>query len=306
MTTQILFVILGVVVLLLVLASFVFFLKRQGTSETNVSLEASANVLAALREERANLVKALSSHAISQAEFLRAERDLAQRLLDEGGMPSGTHQRHDERRFVKVTAVMLALALPLLGTGLYLKVGDFSSLDENAMLQVENARHSREALSGNKDMMGAIERLEAEVEKRPNNLSAWQILADHYVGTGNLEQAVMAYENVVRLDPKDAKAVVELIDLMLGTTGEVTPKLMELVDKALVLNPMEPKILLLAGYIRFETGETAECVKYWNRLLQVMPDGDEKVALEEKVQAVMKEAGMTTLPDDPELKRFKK
>lgn len=302
MTPQILFVVLAAVVLLGVLVSFGLMLKRPAKSETAVNREAAANVLTALREERDRLVAALENRTLSQADFVREERALAQRLLDEGGMPTATAQRLDETRAIRVTALMLAVVLPLLGTGLYLKVGDFSSLEENALLQVENARHSREAFEG-ADMMGAIERLEGEVQKRPNNLSAWQILADHYLGTGNLEQALIAYENVVRLDPKDDKSLVTLIDLMIGTSGEVTPRLMDLVNRALELNPMEPKILLLGGYIRYEEGDSKEAVLLWNRLLTVMPEGEEKAALKEKIADVMKAAGMTALPKDPVLER---
>lgn len=144
--------------------------------------------------------------------------------------------------------------VPATTTGLYLYYGDYSSLDPKAQEQI---RATREAMQSQRNMFETVKRLEAGVVSQPDNLEAWEILAEHYAQTGNLAQAVVAYENVVRLKPDNAVAYGELADILVATQdGDLSGKVAEYVFKALELDPYQMKSLLLGGAVAFDQATT--------------------------------------------------
>lgn len=289
--TQIIFVAVAIVVVLLIIGTFYIAMrfKKEADYDEGASEADRRAVRVALQKEHAELSARHERGRISDAAFEKAERALAQRLLDEGGLPPEKTPHKGaagEGGFVKVTALAISLLLPITGAGLYLFYGDFSSLQSDALAQVAA---TREAVANEKTMQGVINKLEIAVEKDRNNLSAWEILAEHYAQNGNLAQAEMAYENVVRLNPKDARAISSLIDVEVGLHEGVDPngKIPALVEKALALDPFEPKILLLGGFIAYQKGEYEKAALYWNRLKSIVPPND---PMEQMIDANLAEA----------------
>lgn len=251
----------------------------------------------ALRYEYDRAVAAKKAGRMTDEEFRERESELVLRTLDETALPdeSAKAQSHT---LLMATIAAIAVMVPATTTGLYLYYGDYSSLDPKAQEQI---RATREAMQSQRNMFETVKRLEAGVVSQPDNLEAWEILAEHYAQTGNLAQAVVAYENVVRLKPDNAVAYGELADILVATQdGDLSGKVAEYVFKALELDPYQMKSLLLGGAVAFDQGDYAKAAILWNRFRQMVPPEDEIYAtLTSNIEMALRNGNLKEIPQDP-------
>ena len=130
----------------------------------------------ALRYEYDRAVAAKKAGRMTDEEFRERESELVLRTLDETALPdeSAKAQSHT---LLMATIAAIAVMVPATTTGLYLYYGDYSSLDPKAQEQI---RATREAMQSQRNMFETVKRLEAGVVSQPDNLEAWEILAEHY------------------------------------------------------------------------------------------------------------------------------
>lgn len=251
----------------------------------------------ALRYEYDRAVAAKKAGRMTDEEFRERESELVLRTLDETALPdeSAKAQSHT---LLMATVAAIAVMVPATTTGLYLYYGDYSSLDPKAQEQI---RATREAMQSQRNMFETVKRLEAGVVSQPDNLEAWEILAEHYAQTGNLAQAVVAYENVVRLKPDNAVAYGELADILVATQdGDLSGKVAEYVFKALELDPYQMKSLLLGGAVAFDQGDYAKAAILWNRFRQMVPPEDEIYStLTSNIEMALRNGKLKEIPKDP-------
>ncbi len=299
---QIVLVVIGIVIILFIVLTFVIAMNFSKSGREDEEAAASKKaVRVSLQREHAALEARRDRGELTAEQFAKKEGELAQRLLDEGGLPEAQHEPRKERSLVKLTAFALTILFPLTGAGLYLFYGDFSSLSSDAVTQIEA---TREAVKNQKTMAGVIMRLEEAVQKDPKNVSAWEILADHYVETRNLSQAQLAYEKLVELQPKDVHPLTKLIEVSVELdNGTISPHVFDLIKRAMVLDPNDGNLWLMAGFAYNEEGNYKEAVLYWHRLVSILPEKDQmRQALEFHIQEAMKTGNLKDYPDDPFLK----
>lgn len=251
----------------------------------------------ALRYEYARAVEAKNAGRMTDEEFRERESELVLRTIDETALPDA-ETKAQSHTLLLATVAALVVMIPATTTGLYLYYGDYSSLDPKAQEQI---RATREAMQSQRNMFETVKRLEEGVVSQPDNLEAWEILAEHYAQTGNLAQAVVAYENVVRLKPENAQAYGELADILVAVQeGDLSGKVAEYVFKALELDPYQQKSLVLGGAVAFDQGDYAKAAILWNRFRQMVPPEDEIYkALTSNIEMALRNGNMTEIPKDP-------
>jgi cytochrome c-type biogenesis protein CcmH len=102
------------------------------------------------------------------------------------------------------------------------------------------------------------------------------MLARAYGVLDKWPDAVRAYENLMRLKPNDADVMAhygEAIALLNGRNLEGRP--MELVHRALEIDPKNMKGLELAGVEAFQRKQYPEAIKYWQQLVDLSPPGEQ-------------------------------
>lgn len=277
---------------------------RSGGDDKARQWARTAETVAALQGAYQRAVKRRAAGSLSEAAFAERENELAMRLVQEI-RPEADVDRRESRKAGVAALAAIVVMVPATTAGLYMRYGDFSSMDARALAQIAA---TREAFTAEKTMAESIETLKRAVEKDPDNLQAWEILADHYAVTEHLAEAEMAFENVVRLDPKNARAYGELVDLQVALQdGNLGGEIPALIKKALALDPYQEKTLLVAGVLAIQEGRPKDAVIYWRRLRARMPD-DEQMApfLDANIDAAMKAAGLTEPPLDPVAPNLKK
>lgn len=262
----------------------------------------TADNLAGLREEYAHLVEQQAAGRLTQAAFAELEEELALRVLEEteetkdSADPSQVRKDADNARTSLITTAAVAVMIPATAVGAYLWYGDFSALDERA---VEQVRLAAQAAKSERDMQGTMASLEKAVQSNKDNLEAWELLAEQYNATGNLSQAAIAFENVVRLAPKNANAWAELADLTIALNPSDLLKAGEMAEKALAVDPWHQKGLMIGAAAAFERGDYAHAAVLFDRLRKQIPAGNEvHDALTQQIEMTLAAGGLKAIPKD--------
>lgn len=262
----------------------------------------TADNLAGLREEYAHLVEQQAAGRLTQAAFAEREEEFALRVLEEteetkdSADPSQVRKDADNARTSLITTAAVAVMIPATAVGAYLWYGDFSALDERA---VEQVRLAAQAAKSERDMQGTMASLEKAVQSNKDNLEAWELLAEQYNATGNLSQAAIAFENVVRLAPKNANAWAELADLTIALNPSDLLKAGEIAEKALAVDPWHQKGLMIGAAAAFERGDYAHAAVLFDRLRKQIPAGNEvHDALTQQIEMTLAAGGLKAIPKD--------
>lgn len=262
----------------------------------------TADNLAGLREEYAHLVEQQAAGRLTQAAFAEREEELALRVLEEteetkdSADPSQVRKDADNARTSLITTAAVAVMIPATAVGAYLWYGDFSALDERA---VEQVRLAAQAAKSERDMQGTMASLEKAVQSNKDNLEAWELLAEQYNATGNLSQAAIAFENVVRLAPKNANAWAELADLTIALNPSDLLKAGDIAEKALAVDPWHQKGLMIGAAAAFERGDYAHAAVLFDRLRKQIPAGNEvHDALTQQIEMTLAAGGLKAIPKD--------
>lgn len=268
-------------------------LLQSAATRVDESGQKEANV-AIYRDQISELEIDLANGIVSQEQFDQDRDEIERRLLEDvtshDAVPSKPLKPPKEGRGV-VYAV--ALGLPIVAVAFYLRVGN-----PYAAPTVANAPVPSMAPTGTGDM--SQQRIEANVaslakrlEQNPGDLAGWTMLGRSYASLGKYREASAAYAKASALKPDDADLLADYaFSLAMGSDQKLQGKPVELIKKALQLDPENPKALELAGSAAFEAQDYKRAIEYWQKLLERVPANSEVAeSLTERINQAKTRAG---------------
>ena len=242
-------------------------LLRKGNSRTGIVREA-ANV-SIYRDQLAELEADLRSDVLSKEQYEQSKRELQQRMLQdvpEGESMTSMAMAGGNRSNVATITVMV-LAIPLLAVSLYLWLGNTKGLTPQPAPE-----QAPMAEAGHQNFSSVLDNLIARLRDQPDDLEGWIMLGRTYAIMQRFNEAKIAYERVIALSPESPELLVDYADIVAMTNeGSLLGKPIELINKALSLNPENPKALALAGTAAFEQKNFKQAAVYWEKLLVQIP-----------------------------------
>lgn len=237
-----------------------------------------ALALNVLREQRSELDAELAAGRLDAAAHAQGLAELAQRLATEAAEDTAAPpQAHAPRR---AWALAVALLLPLLAGGLYLKLGN------PAALNPANTQAPEGVTPAQIEQM--VVGLAAKVKANPEDLEGLQMLGRSYMVLGRFQEAVAAYEALAAKRPSaevyaDWADALGSVDSSKGLAGE--PE--KLIAKALQLDANNVKALALAGTVAFDRKDYRTALVHWERMAtQIDPQSE----MGQSAQAMIQEA----------------
>ncbi|HEY5995121.1 MAG TPA: c-type cytochrome biogenesis protein CcmI [Gallionellaceae bacterium] len=251
--------------LLAVALGFVVWPLWRGAARNNDVVRDAAN-LEIFRDQIAEMDADLANGLLTPELYEQGKRELQARLLDEVKSPAGKGEA-EPRNPLKILAVVLTVLLPLASVGMYWKLGNqnvFLPQDPHA-----NAEGFGAVLSE-----AGIKALEEKLASNPNMPEDWLLLARSYAQLERWTDSVKAYEKLTGLVPNEAQLWAEYADVLGMVHGQslVGPPT-TLLDKALALDPANPKALALSGAAAMERGDYPAAVRHWENLMKQLPPG---------------------------------
>ncbi|MBI5706385.1 MAG: c-type cytochrome biogenesis protein CcmI, partial [Armatimonadetes bacterium] len=283
MTLWMLFAAMLVMALLFVLPPLLRQARTRGPNQDEINVVVHRKRLTELEAD-------LASGSLNEAQFAQAREDLERELLHELADAADTATTHAAPSTGRVSAVIVAIAIPLLALGLYYKLGSWRALEvgtagssvpvqEIADSGMSNA--TPDAAMSNNNMPPVdemVKRLEQKLQKEPNDATGWLMLGRSYVYLNRYTDAVRAYAQAETLtQPPDAQLYAEYAEAMALANGDSLAGAPErLLENALALQPDNPNALWLAGMSAFQKADYPTAISSWEILQKSAPPDSEQ------------------------------
>lgn len=236
---------------------------------------------------------------LGPAEAEAAKREIERRLLRAG----------DERetrlmpRSAAVTALVVAVAVPIGAVALYLKLGQPSIPAQplaSRTLPKADVAATREA--GNIAEMAT--KLAERLKENPSDLQGWMLLGRSYMQIERFDDAAMAYGRAAEIAPDDVNARMGAAESQVyAAQGMVTPKAVEGFEALLRLDPKHPGARYYLALARGQAGDMRGAFEGWKALAA---DSAADAPWQPALQARLREAAQTlkidlaeALPNSP-------
>jgi cytochrome c-type biogenesis protein CcmH len=257
--------------------------SHHGRTEANVGV---------YRDQLSELEMDLRNGIVGPEQYQQDRDEIERRLLEDVSIsePTTRPSGGDKRRL----AFALALAFPLVAVSFYLAVGNPKAISPEAAAVTP-------AVAGTGTNEFSQQRIEANVASlakrladNPSDGPGWVMLARSYSSMEKYREADDAFAKATALVTNDADLWAEYAFANAMANGrQLQGKPLELVNKALKLDPENLKGLELAGSAAFQAKDYKQAIEYWQRLLSKVP-ADSEVA--ESVKQRLEEAKSLAKP----------
>ncbi|MEY2620123.1 MAG: cytochrome c-type biosis protein CcmI [Pseudomonadota bacterium] len=226
---------------------------------------------------------------------LRAE--ISRRLLEEHG--NGAATWHDGP--TRGLAWALGLAVTVLAVILYGTLGTPQALSQPERAASTGQPSATQVEAMVSQMTQALEARAQRGESRPEDGPAWAMAARTLATMQRFQEADRAFARALAIMPNDAHLLADradILSLLQGQNPEGEP--MRLIERALRLDPNQPKALALAGSVAFRRGELATAISHWQRALDHLPPESEFArGLAQSLQQARQAQGMAPAGTSP-------
>jgi cytochrome c-type biogenesis protein CcmH len=231
------------------------------------------------RDQLARLERDREEDLIGQTDYEQAKLELQRRLIDDASVEDAKVTLHPPKK----TMVAVGIALPIAAIGLYFLLGNPATLAPNG------PQHKVEAQELNRMLEGLAQKL----EKEPENLQGWAMLARSYKAVGRNIEAEQAFARAGSFLDSDAQMLATYADVVATNAGgNLSGKPTELIEKALKADPNNGMAMWLAGTAAFQRNDFDKAVKIWERLVQqVAPDSEDEQMLQNAISEAYAKAG---------------
>ncbi len=239
--------------------------------------------VAALRQQLQQLNERLARGDLSAAAHAPLKAKLERQLLDavlatpapgEAGATTAAAPP-TPRPSTRLTAVLGAAIVALAGGG-YALTGSPGLPSAGAPGAVVASPEGGGTAANAEQFAAVVERLAEKLKEQPNNPEGWAMLARSYARLSRPAEALTAYSKAVAQKGDDPQLLADYADLMAFQNNRTLagePTL--LIERALKLDPNQPKALALAGSAAFDRKDFTAAVRHWELLAKVSPPGSE-------------------------------
>jgi cytochrome c-type biogenesis protein CcmH len=185
--------------------------------------------------------------------------------------------------------LLAAILVPVLGVGLYMHWG--------ALEPLQQAREMAAQQPQSIEQMTA--RLERAVKETPDSAEAWYFLGRTYMAQERAADAAKAFEKAVGLAGRAPELLGQWAQALYFANGKQwNAQLQALTDEALKADAQEVTSLGLLGIAAYESQRYADAVRYWERLVAVLPEQDpSRVAIASGIARAREQIGEDEEPN---------
>ena len=249
---------------------------RKGDDERKL-----ANI-AVYRDQLAELKNDLQNGIVSEEQYAQDRDEIERRLLEDtkSAQPEKKTEKKSEKKqataavSARNTAYALGIGIPFVAIVFYLNVGTPKGITgavvTNTPTSSAPAPRTQEQIEAN------VAALAKRLESNPSDAQGWTMLARSYSSMEKFSESAGAYAKATELTPNNGDLWAEYAFATAMANGRsLEGKPMELIQRALKVEPENAKALQLAGSAAFQAKDYKKAVGYWERVLKQVPPGSE-------------------------------
>ncbi len=223
-------------------------------------------LVAVYRDQLRELEADVNAGQLSLERYDEARGEIERRLLDDVRSEEDGAERAVDRG--RLAAVVTGVTLPVVAVGLYFLVGNPRALSPGVAAVAERPPHSLDT----RQVEALVGRLAARLQRNPEDVEGWVMLARSYAALRRHEDAARAYANAVSRLPADAQLLADYADLLAMAQGRrLQGEPEKIIARSLAADPNNVKALALAGTLALEKSDHAGALHHWERILRLVP-----------------------------------
>ncbi len=235
------------------------FLRRGNRDEA----AEGAHDLEVYRDQLRELERDAKRGMIGEAEANEARAEIGRRILKSADRTAATRGSRDS--WARVAATATVLAVPLVAWGVYAVTGSPGMADQR--LAERMTRNPADA-----SVEELIARAELHLRENPSDGRGWEVLAPIYQRTGRTADAVLAWRNAIRLNGASAPREAGLGEaIAAAAAGMVTVEAEDAFERALKLDPLEPRARYFTALAKAQEGRPEEALAAWTEFADTLP-----------------------------------
>ena len=279
-----------IVVAFFIVAGLLLVLPPLLRHRTGAGVSSSGANVAIYRDQLRELESDMRAGSLSAELYEQSRREIEARLLEDLRRPESAEAPGKKWRSA---AIALAIVIPVCAVGLYFIVGNPRALAP------ADAGTTAHGLS-QQQVQAMVDRLAERLKANPEDAQGWLMLGRSYAVLGRFDEAASALAKAVERLPNNADVLADYADTLAMTQGgRLQGKPEEIIERALKIDPDNPKALALAGTVAFEKKDYQNAVNYWEHLLRLVAQEDPEFA--RSVSASIAEArqlgGLASAPE---------
>ena len=251
--------------------------RSDDEAEVLIDEERKQANIAIYRDQLSELEADLRNGIIAEDQYAQDRDETERRLLEDTATTRSKKTSNSAPINARSTAYLLGFGLPLVAIIFYLKVGEPNLISNPAPVGAPPAAESAAPPERTQAQIEAnVAKLAERLKSNPNDPQGWTMLARSYSSMEKYSDAVNAYAKATELNPKDADLLAEYA-FVTGMAGgkSLEGKPTELINRALKVDPENPKALQLEGSAAFQAKDYNKAIDYWQRVLKKVPPGSE-------------------------------
>ncbi|MEE9327006.1 MAG: c-type cytochrome biogenesis protein CcmI [Cocleimonas sp.] len=264
-----------IITAILLLIAFAFVLPSLLNKHSNLHDGRREQNIFIANEQLRELEKRFEQGELTNEDYQSTRDELEQSLLsdttdsDEKLLQSGSKSSW-------ISTLFIALLIPAIAIPVYNKVGNkhyIKELDPKKAM----AQSVPKKADGTPDIDTMVAGLQKKLEAEPDNAKGWYMLGRSYMVLKRYPDAVKAYENALKAKPNAANIMLSLADSMaMQSNGEIAGRPVELINKALEIEPDNRTGLWLGGMAASQQKNFPVAIKRWQKVLLQIDNPSER------------------------------
>ncbi len=283
----------------LILIAFAFILPSMLRKQhSDGDARRAQNILIA-NEQLADLEQQFEKGDIDQETYQNSRDELELTLFsdvkdsDTQAFSDGT----DGNKIPLISIIAILLFIPALSILLYQKLGNpvyTTGFDSKAIAANLSKTAVPRKADGTPDIDRMVAGLEKKLEAEPDNAKGWYMLGRSYMVLKRFPDAVRAYENAYKQMPDSVDIMLSLADsLAMKNGGNISGRPIELVNKALKIDPENLTALWLGGMAARQNKDYVTAIQRWTKVMGIIKDPAER----KEVRSLIVEAESLLSPE---------
>lgn len=133
-------------------------------------------------------------------------------------------------------------------------------------------------------VLAMVAELERKMQAAPNDIKGWLLLGRSDIALERVDDAVTAFQHAHRLDADNVEALLGLGEaLSMRAGGNITPSAGQLFERAVSLQPDNPRALLYSGFAAATRGDRAAARTRWLALKALNPPPEIDAMLDQRI-----------------------
>jgi len=252
------------------------------------------------QEHKAEIERDYQQGAIDEESYQYLVTELDKSLLLDMTATEKQSAKLVNKKMSLAWPVAITLFILIFSIGLYQKQGAYQQLSNAATMPV--AEHQN--LTPEQQAMVQIKQIKQALSKDNDNSELWYSLGQASIAVGDFEQAISAFDQVIRIEGQQADLLGAKAQAMYYKNNQkITPEIQQIIDKALALDPVDPSTNVLLGMDSFIHQDYPKAIHYWQ---SVVDSGKENINAEALLGAInearsrlaMTQSGQAQSPED--------